>query len=75
MGKSTIATQLAQRLNLPNVLQVHHYLQHTPLLPLESHGSRAGSLFLWILQFHSKFLTRLVLQTDMVYELLRTATE
>lgn len=26
VGKSTIATQIAQRLNLPNVLQVPHFL-------------------------------------------------
>lgn len=33
VGKSTIATQLAQRLNLPNVLQVYSYLSQ-PLCTL-----------------------------------------
>ena len=63
VGKSTIATQLAQRLNLPNVLQVlmrTYRCSHT--LSLEHDVFDICFLF-----FH--------FQTDMVYELLRTSTE
>lgn len=65
VGKSTIATQLAQRLNLPNVLQVLLYLY------MEQHFlSHVSTLFRLLLIIVLKLI-----QTAMVYELLRTSTE
>lgn len=89
VGKSTIATQLAQRLNLPNVLQVSTSYCKVMLrarLWQSSPTTLAPCFFLFqffsvlpshlgILVINLLLLYCLNVQTDMVYELLRTATE
>lgn len=72
VGKSTIATQLAQRLNLPNVLQVFPYIcKDIQFLSFSSIW-----WFFYVLYTYAFWrLCFSLFQTDMVYELLRTATE